>query len=137
MQLRANKMLAIAGRSLTTAMRRSASFAAALSAAAAIVCLVACSPKPKYHIGDFLIPATAYEPSKIVMVVGVSGNSYKVFTHFLSDGKLLQAEDYKDLPRAEVDAGYIIVSAPRIEGVFSPERFISKKTSPNQNPDPR
>lgn len=116
-------------------MKHLPSFASVLCAITAIPFLLACSPKPKYHEGDYLIPSSTSEPTKIVKVVAVSDSNYKVFSHFLSDGKLIQAEDYQNLPRSDVDASYIVVAAPRIEGTFSPDRFISKHANENPKAD--
>ncbi len=72
------------------------------------------------------MPADSSNPETILKIVGVAPKSYKVFTHFLSDGKLVLAEDYSDRSRDLIDRTYIKVPAPTVESTFSPDKYISK-----------
>ena len=81
---------------------------------------------PKFHVGDHIMPAGSADPTTILRIVGVAPKSYKVFTHFLSDGKLVLAEDYSDQPRALIDRTYIKIPAPTVENTFSPGKYLSK-----------
>ena len=60
----------------------------------AVALLIACNEKPKYQTDDYLMPSGSSDPTTIVKVVAVTGSTYKVFTHFLSDGRLIEAQDY-------------------------------------------
>jgi hypothetical protein len=110
------------------------SFVAASITLTVVIALTACSPKPKYKSGDFLMPSGSSDPAKIVKVVGVSDTNYKVFTHFLSDGRLIQAQDYQNLPRSDVEIGYIAVEPPTTSGTFSPDRYLSEHANDAAKP---
>jgi hypothetical protein len=107
-------------------MKPTPSFAAQLLALIVVLSFTACSARPKYKTGDYLMPSGSSDPAKIVKVVAVSDSNYKVFTHFLSDGRLIQAQDYQNLSRSDVDTGYSAVEPPHTDGTFSPDRYISK-----------
>ena len=49
----------------------------------------------KYDIGSCLIPKDMTSPASIIRLVSISDDFYLVFSHFLSDGKLILAEDYR------------------------------------------
>jgi len=66
-------------------------------------------------------------PETILKIVVVGAKSYKVFTQFLSEGKLILAEDYLDRPRAVIDRTYIKVPAPTVESTISPDKYLSEK----------
>lgn len=110
------------------------SFVARVLTLIIIISFAACSVKPKYKTGDYLLPSSSSDPTKIVKVVAVSDSDYKVFTHFLSDGRLVQAQDYQNLSRADVDTGYVAVEPPHIDDSFSPDRYISKHADDAEKP---
>jgi len=85
-----------------------------------------CSHHPQYHVGDYLTPTGAYDSSHIIKIVAVSGTSHTVFTHFMSDGRLIEAQDYQSRRISDIENGYNIVSTPSVDGTFSPEKYISQ-----------
>ena len=93
----------------------------------AIGLLIACEAKPKYQTGDYLMPSGSSDPTKIVKVVAVTDSTYKVFTHFLSDGRLTEAQDYQNVSRTSVDSNYVRVIQPKVQGSFSPDAYLSKQ----------
>lgn len=97
-----------------------------LAVVTVMLTVTACSAGAKYKVGYYLMPSDSTDPSKIVMVVGVGNTTYKVFTHFLSAGKLTQAQDYKSLPITTVDTGYVAIKPPNIDGAFSPNKYLSR-----------
>ncbi len=94
---------------------------------AIISCLLAagCAERPAFKVGDYLMPRGATSPDTIVVVVAADDKEYKVFSHFLSEGRLIVAHDYRILQRASVDSEYLLVAKPQIDGAFSPDRFLS------------
>jgi hypothetical protein len=84
-----------------------------------------CSHKPKFSSGDFIIPEGKTDSSEILLVVGVSEDNYKVFTHFRSEGRLVQAEDYHSKDRGEIDNEFVKIQPPKIDGSFSPDKYLS------------
>jgi len=93
------------------------------------ILLTACDARPKYQEGAYLIPTDSSDSAKIVKVVGVSDKNYKVFTHFVSGGKLIQAQDYQNLLRTDVESKYIPVEPPHVDGAFSPDKYLSEHAS--------
>jgi hypothetical protein len=91
-----------------------------------LVTLLGCSPKSKFAAGDYIMPEKDTNPSKILKVVGVGKENYKIFTHMLVDGRFVQAEDYQDRKRKEVDEGFVKIQPPKIEGSFSPDKWLSE-----------
>ena len=72
------------------------------------------------------MPKGATTVSSIVKVVAVEEENYKVFTHFLSNGRLIVAQDYQLLPRTKVESDYVVVEPPKTDGSFSPDKYLSK-----------
>ena len=91
--------------------------------------MAACCAKPGYQIGDYLLPSGSSDPTKIIKITSVTDSTYKVFTHFLSEGRLVVAEDYHVLSRSDVDSKYKRVEQPNTEGKFSPDKFLSKRAA--------
>jgi len=73
------------------------------------------------------MPRGANTPEKILRIVGVEGQTYRTFSHFFSDGKLILGEDYGTQPRSEIDRGHSKVECPRTEGNFSPDGFLKER----------
>lgn len=94
------------------------------------VALIGCSSKPKYQIGDYIMPIDKSDPSKILKVVGVENRNYKVFTHFISNGRLVQAEDYQTRNKKEIEKTFVKIEPPRVEDIFSPDKYLNMKTNP-------
>jgi hypothetical protein len=69
-------------------------------------------------------------PEDIIQVVGVGDGHYKVFTYFLSNGKLFQAQDYQSRTFSEVDSAYVKVECPNYDAIFSPDKYLNKKKNP-------
>lgn len=93
-----------------------------------IFTIVGCDSSNKnYEIGICLIPNKSNDVTSIVKIVGYSGNVYKVFTHFLSDGRLILSEDYTNKNKSDINKGYSIVQCPNVDGTFSPDKYLNKK----------
>jgi protein involved in sex pheromone biosynthesis len=92
----------------------------------AVVLLSGCTRHARFKIGDYLMPKGATSVSAIVKVVAVEEENYKVFTHFLSNGSLIVAQDYQLMPRPKVESEYALVEAPKTDGTFSPDKYLSK-----------
>ncbi|MDO8544568.1 MAG: hypothetical protein Q7S40_29355 [Opitutaceae bacterium] len=82
--------------------------------------------RAKFKTGDYLMLKESNSVSSIVKIVAVEDEGYKVFTHFLADGRLIVAQDYQLLSRAKADREYVLVEAPKADGSFSPDKFQSK-----------
>ena len=106
----------------------------------ALACLTAallsagCGSKPKFEVGDFVMPTEEGEHKDILKIVGVGESEYKVFTHYLSDGKLMQTESYVARNRKEHEKTHLKIKPPHVEGSFSPERFLSLDVEPAKTP---
>ena len=85
-----------------------------------------CSNKD-FKIGDCLIPINETAPTSIIRLLSISTENFLFSTHFLSDGKLIIAEDYKKLQSSEVKSKYSIVQCPKTDGVFSPDKYLNQK----------
>lgn len=86
-----------------------------------------CNETPRFEIGDCLIPMSGSSPEKIVRVVSANSTEYKVFTSFLSDGRLTQAKDYQSLDALKAGSSYSKVECPRFDGDFSPDAYLNRK----------
>jgi hypothetical protein len=84
----------------------------------------------KFAIGDCLLPDAETSSDKVVKVVGIGDNTYRVFTHLISQGQLILAEDYGTRPRATIEAGHARIACPVVEGAFSPAKFIKAGAAP-------
>jgi len=89
--------------------------------------LVGCSHKAKFQTGDYIMPEGQTDPAKILKIVGVGEENYKTFSHFLSNGRLVQAQDYQDRKRTEIDKDFVKIQPPEVEGSFSPDKYLNKK----------
>lgn len=83
-------------------------------------------PSPAFNIGECIMPQSTQNIDKIVRVVSVSDTEYKFFTHFLSGGRLIQAQDYQTAKKAEIEQTYVKVECPKFDGSFSPDKFLNK-----------
>jgi len=79
-----------------------------------------------YKIGDCLMEKKSSSLSTIVKIVGKDNRQYKYFSHFISEGKLIQGEDYQSKEILEVNKNYLKIECPVIDGTFSPDKFLSK-----------
>lgn len=91
-----------------------------------------CSAKSKFQTGDYVMPEGQTDPAKILKIVAVGDENYKAFTHFLSDGHLVQAEDYQDRRRTDVDKNYVKIQPPEVNDSFSPDKYLSKQRGARQ-----
>jgi uncharacterized lipoprotein YajG len=78
-----------------------------------------------YKIGDCLMEKKSTSPASIVKIVGKDNRQYKYFSHFISDGKLIQGEDYLSKEISEVNKNYLKIECPIIDGTFSPDKFLN------------
>ena len=93
-----------------------------------VIFISGCSnPSPAFNIGECLIPQSTQNPEKIVRVVSSNKTEYKFFTHFLSGGHLIQAQDYQTVGKAEIEKTYAKVECPKFEGSFSPDKYLNEK----------
>lgn len=93
-----------------------------------VIFIEGCSnPCPAFNIGECLIPQASQNPEKIVHVVSSSKTEYKLFTHYLSDGHLIQAQDYQTAEKAEIEKTYAKVECPKLDGSFSPDKYLNQK----------
>ena len=88
--------------------------------------LIGCSKEPTFDSGDFIMQSESENTADILKIVAVGKDEYKVFTHFISDGKLIQAEDYQTRPRKQIEEGFIEVAAPLVNDSFSPDKYLSE-----------
>ena len=72
------------------------------------------------------MPSESENSADILKIVGVGKDEYKVYTHFLSNGKLIQAEDFQTLPRTQIEGDFIKIDAPKVDGSFSPDKYLSE-----------
>jgi hypothetical protein len=86
-----------------------------------------CKPSPKFSPNDCIMPTASNSPQDILKVIGRDDRHYKVFTYFLSNGKLILAKDYQTRICAEIDSAYVRVPCPKADGTFSPDEYLSKK----------
>ncbi len=96
-----------------------------------IIFITGCN-KQKYVIGNCLIPKDKSSPTAIIRVVSISDDDYLVFSHFLSDGKLILAEDYGKVSATEIKSKYVLVECPFTESVFSPDKYLNKNDKTKQ-----
>lgn len=93
-----------------------------------VIFISGCSnPSPAFNIGECLMPQSTQNPEKIVRVVSSSKTEYKFFTHFLSGGHLIQAQDYQTAEKAEIEKTYVKVECPKFDGSFSPDKYLNEK----------
>ena len=93
-----------------------------------VIFIAGCSnPSPAFNIGECLIPQSSQNPEKIVRVVSSSQTEYKLFTHFLSGGHLILAQDYQTAEKAEIEKTYVKVECPKFDGSFSPNKYLNEK----------
>jgi hypothetical protein len=87
-----------------------------------------CKGKLKYEIGDCLMPIGANSPEKIIHVVAIS-SEYKVFTYFIYNGKLIQAQDYQIMNKDTIEKNYCKVECPSYDDTFSPDKYLNETVS--------
>jgi hypothetical protein len=93
-----------------------------------VVLISSCSNTSKaFNVGECLMPQAAQNQEKIVLVVSVSEKEYKFFTHFLTNGRLVQAQDYQTMKKTEIENTYVKVVCPEFESSFSPDRYLNEK----------
>ena len=80
-----------------------------------------------YSVGNCLIPKDNPSITSIIRLVANADDSFLVFSHFLSDGKLIIAEAYGKISVSEIKSKYILIECPSTDGVFSPDKYLSKK----------
>ena len=85
-----------------------------------------------YSIGNCLILKDNASPTSIIRLVSTADDNFIVFSHFLSDGKLLLAEDYGKVSVSDIKSKYILVECPSADGVFSPDKYLSKDNKAKQ-----
>ena len=98
-----------------------------LGATLLLLLMSGCNAQPTFKIGDCLIPKNENSPEKIMRIVSSSPTEYKVFTSFLSGGRLIQAKDYQSLETNKAASSYVKVECPKFEGDFSPDAYLNKK----------
>jgi len=92
--------------------------------------LAGCASSPMFRSNDCLIPKSSSGPQDIIQIVAVGDGHYKVFTYFLSNGKVIQAQDYQNRICSEIDSAYVKVECPAYDGTFSPDKYLNKKKNP-------
>ena len=80
-----------------------------------------------FNIGDCVMPKSEQNPEKIVRIVSSSENKYTFFTHFYSEGRLIQAQDYQMAEKINIQKAFVKVECPTIDGKFSPDKYLNEK----------
>ena len=93
-----------------------------------VLVLVACScgAKPKFQVGDYVMPRGATNIDKIVKIVAADSKTYKVFPHMLVSGRLIESQDYKPYDRKQFERDSIKVVRPQVDDTFSVDRWLSE-----------
>ena len=82
---------------------------------------------PRFSIGNCIMPIPDSGIEKILKIVSISKSTYTTFSHFLSNGKLVQAEDYGTFRIIETDNSFNKVICPKFESSFSPDKYLDEK----------
>ncbi|TGM27905.1 hypothetical protein EHQ82_01785 [Leptospira selangorensis] len=86
-----------------------------------------CRIQNNFSIDDCLIPNSSNKSSDIIRIVSINENFYKYFSHFYSNGKFVQAEDYQTKEIKNIDENYSKVSCPIVDTTFSPDKYLNQK----------
>jgi hypothetical protein len=70
--------------------------------------LVGCENR-SYSIGNCLIPQGKTSLTSIIRLVSISSDKYIFFTHFLSNGKLVLAENYQKANAIDIKTKYVLI----------------------------
>jgi hypothetical protein len=98
----------------------------AAAPAAPVLVATGAHVRERWRAGECVMPDDASGRETIVKIVGVTDASYRVFTHTLSAGELLRAEDYKLLARAELETGHTAVECPALAAAPPAPRPIDR-----------
>ena len=82
-----------------------------------------------YNVGTCLILKDNPSITSIIRLVAIADDSFLVFSHFLSEGKLILAEDYIKISISEIKSKYILIECPSTDDVFSPDKYLNKYLS--------
>lgn len=81
-----------------------------------------------FEIGECIIKNGSNTESDILKIVSVQKEEYVTFSYFLSNGKLIQGQDYGKKNKANINNGYSKVKCPKQDDTFSPEKHLDKKS---------
>jgi hypothetical protein len=99
------------------------------TASVAVLLFLCCLQKQKFQIGDYVMPIGKIEPQAVLKIVGKDKENYVVFEHYLVDGRLTQIESYVYKEVDDFEKCHIKIEQPKVEGSFSPDKFISRSKS--------
>jgi hypothetical protein len=82
--------------------------------------------KSQFEQDECLTTNKENSPISIIKIVSVAGEKVIYFSYFLSDGKLILAEDYQEKNLAELQRTHVKIKCPNANEVFSPDKYLSK-----------
>jgi hypothetical protein len=81
-----------------------------------------------FSIHDCVIKKNSNRSIDILRIVSVQENVYLTFSYFLSEGNLVEGQDYSKKSKLEIHKKYSKVSCPKHENSFNPEKYIDKNS---------
>lgn len=81
-----------------------------------------------FEIEQCIIKNGSNSEKDILKIVSVQKEEYITFSYFLSNGKLVQGQDYGKQNITTTDKSYSKVACPKHEGTFSPEKYLDKNS---------
>jgi len=79
-----------------------------------------------FEIEHCIIKNGSNSEKDIIKIVSLQKEEYIAFSYFLSNGKLVQGQDYGKHNISTTDKSYSKVACPKHEDTFSPEQYLDK-----------
>ncbi len=79
-----------------------------------IILLSACTSKAKFKVGECVLPPDG-GADKVLKILSIQMNEYRVVSHSLSAGKVIQSKTEVLKTKTELENGYFVVDCPNTE----------------------